>query len=121
MDRLSNSSRPNSGSFGETIAFTLSTERANINNLEEYRELLYEDTAHKVQGSAMILQLARKPVNLQVLAANDSVLSTLSRVLREDWKRSLDLATNIIYTFFCLSKYSIFHSVVLQYKVFNIT
>lgn len=47
----------------------------------------------------------------------EAVLSALSRVLREDWRRSLDLSTNIIYIFFCFSTYTNFHSVIVNYKV----
>lgn len=47
----------------------------------------------------------------------EAVLSALSRVLREDWRKSLDLSTNIIFTFFCFSTYSQFHNVITQYKV----
>jgi hypothetical protein len=47
----------------------------------------------------------------------DAVLSALSRVLREDWKKSSELSTNIVYIFFCFSTYSQFHHVILHYKV----
>ena len=47
----------------------------------------------------------------------DAVLSALSRVLREDWKKSIELSTNIVYIFFCFSTYSQFHHVILHYKV----
>jgi hypothetical protein len=47
----------------------------------------------------------------------EAVLSALSRVLREDWRKSLDLSTNIIYTFFCFSTYTHFHTVIVQYKI----
>lgn len=92
-------------------------EPANINNLEEYIELLYEDVASKVKGSSMILQLARNPDNLEELSTNERLLGALSRVLREEWKSSIDLATNIIYVFFCFSTFSQFHPVVSHYKV----
>lgn len=47
----------------------------------------------------------------------DSLLSALARVLREDWRRSIELSTNIIYIFFCFSMYSQFHNIVLEYRV----
>lgn len=47
----------------------------------------------------------------------EAVLSALSRVLREDWRKSLDLSTNIIYIFFCFSTYTRFHQVIVQYRV----
>lgn len=45
-------------------------EVANINDLDEYLELLYEDVPEKIRGSAMILQLSRNPDNLEELFQN---------------------------------------------------
>lgn len=45
-------------------------EVANINDIEEYVELLYEDIPEKVRGTALILQLARNPDNLDELHLN---------------------------------------------------
>lgn len=92
-------------------------EKVSIRNVDEYVELLYEDLADRIRGSAYILQLARNPDNLEELEKNESVLSALSRVLREDWRKSLDLSTNIIYIFFCFSTYTQFHPVIVQYKI----
>lgn len=92
-------------------------EKATIRNIDEYIELLYEDLPERIKGSAYILHLARNPDNLEELEKNEAVLSALSRVLREDWKKSLDLSTNIIYIFFCFSTYTRFHNVIVQYKI----
>ncbi|CAK1549840.1 unnamed protein product [Leptosia nina] len=88
-----------------------------LNHIDEYVELLYDDIPEKIKGSALILQLARNPENLIELARNEALLSALSRVLREEWKRSIELSTNIVYTFFCFSTYIEFHSVIIQYKI----
>lgn len=45
-------------------------ETANINDLDEYLELLYEDLEEKQRGTALILQLARNPDNLDELYQN---------------------------------------------------
>ena len=90
-------------------------EIANINNLDDYIELLYEDVPAKVRGSALILQLARNPDNLEELSQNETLLGALSRVLREEWKVSIDLCTNIIYVFFCFSTFSQFHPIIARY------
>ena len=45
-------------------------ESANLNDIEDYMEQLYEDTASKIKGSGMILQVARNPDNLTELAQN---------------------------------------------------
>uniref|UniRef100_A0A671VH40 Kinesin-associated protein 3b n=1 Tax=Sparus aurata TaxID=8175 RepID=A0A671VH40_SPAAU len=68
-------------------------------------------------GSALILQLARNPDNLEELLHNEAALGALARVLREDWKQSVELATIIIYIFFCFSSFSQFHGVVSHYKI----
>ncbi|KAL5275601.1 KIFAP3 family protein [Megaselia abdita] len=88
-----------------------------IRNIEEYVELLYEDLNEKIRGSSLILKIARNPDNLEELEKNEAALSALSRVLREDWRKSLDLSTNIIYIFFCFSTYTKFHPVIVQYKI----
>uniref|UniRef100_A0A8D0HGN9 Kinesin associated protein 3 n=1 Tax=Sphenodon punctatus TaxID=8508 RepID=A0A8D0HGN9_SPHPU len=92
-------------------------ELANINDMDEYIELLYEDIPDKVRGSALILQLARNPDNLEELLLNETALGALARVLREDWKQSVELATNIIYIFFCFSSFSQFHGLITHYKI----
>ena len=45
-------------------------ETANLNDIEDYIELLYEDIPQKVKGTALILQLARNPDNLEELTQN---------------------------------------------------
>lgn len=91
-------------------------------------ELLYEDIQEKIRGAALIFQLARNPDNLEELmqhgngdaarqrgtvavmqslsavCVSEVVLGALARVLREDWKQSVDLATTIVSVFFCFSR-----------------
>jgi len=45
------------------------------------------------------------------------VVGALARVLREDWKRSMELSTSIVYVFFCFSSFSQFHGVISHFKV----
>uniref|UniRef100_A0A672J963 Kinesin-associated protein 3b n=1 Tax=Salarias fasciatus TaxID=181472 RepID=A0A672J963_SALFA len=92
-------------------------EEASITKVDEYVELLYEGIPEKIRGSALILQLARNPDNLEDLLHNEAALGALARVLREDWKQSVELATIIIYIFFCFSSFSQFHGVVSHYKI----
>ncbi|KAF1383279.1 hypothetical protein PFLUV_G00130210 [Perca fluviatilis] len=94
-------------------------EEASITRVDEYIELLYEGIPEKIRGSALILQLARNPDNLEELLHNEAALGALARVLREDWKQSVELATIIIYIFFCFSSFAQFHGVVSHYKIEN--
>lgn len=50
-------------------------EVANINDVDDYMELLYEDVPEKVRGSALLLQLARNPDNLEELFQNGKYFS----------------------------------------------
>ncbi|XP_039632290.1 kinesin-associated protein 3-like [Polypterus senegalus] len=92
-------------------------EVATINDMDDYIDLLYEDKAEKVRGSALILQLARNPDNLEELLQNKTALGALARVLREDWQKSVELSTNIIFIFFCFSSFSQFHDLLTHYKI----
>uniref|UniRef100_A0A182SGR9 Kinesin associated protein kap n=1 Tax=Anopheles maculatus TaxID=74869 RepID=A0A182SGR9_9DIPT len=78
------------------------------------------DLIHKSQLcdiEQIIYYLKNRKVVETPVVSTEAVLSALSRVLREDWRRSLDLSTNIIYIFFCFSTYTNFHSVIVNYKI----
>ncbi|KAM4574635.1 kinesin-associated protein 3a isoform 1-T1 [Fundulus diaphanus] len=92
-------------------------EEVSMGSMEEYVELLYEDVQEKVRGAALIFHLAQNPDNLEELMQHEVALGALARVLREDWKQSVDLATTIICVFFCFSSFSQFHSLVTHFKV----
>uniref|UniRef100_A0A3P9N3R7 Kinesin-associated protein 3a n=1 Tax=Poecilia reticulata TaxID=8081 RepID=A0A3P9N3R7_POERE len=95
-------------------------EEASIGSIDEYVELLYEDIQEKIRGAALIFQLARNQDNLEdlcLLFVPEVVLGALARVLREDWKQSVDLATTIVSVFFCFSSFSQFHSLVTHFKI----
>uniref|UniRef100_A0A8C1LPS6 Kinesin-associated protein 3b n=1 Tax=Cyprinus carpio TaxID=7962 RepID=A0A8C1LPS6_CYPCA len=88
-------------------------EEANINKIDDYIELLYESILEKIRGSTPILHLAHIPDNLEELLHNEIALGALARVLREDWKHSVELATTIIY----LLLFSQFHGLITHYKI----
>lgn len=65
-------------------------EVANINDVDDYMELLYEDVPEKVRGSALLLQLARNPDNLEELFQNGKQISITVHV-------SIDVAKNLFH------------------------
>lgn len=91
--------------------------KASLLDLENYIELLYDEISDKIKGSNLILQLCKDSSNLDELTKNESLLSVLSRVLREDWKKNLDLSINLVNIFQIFSEYTIFHHIVLQQKI----
>jgi hypothetical protein len=75
-----------------------------LESLDSYLEMLYEESLDdKIKGTLLILQLARNSSNLEALVQHDNVFSVLTRVLKDDGQKSLDLSLNIIYVFFCFS------------------
>eukprot|EP00276_Gloeochaete_wittrockiana_P011053 CAMPEP_0184665670 /NCGR_PEP_ID=MMETSP0308-20130426/58158_1 /TAXON_ID=38269 /ORGANISM="Gloeochaete witrockiana, Strain SAG 46.84" /LENGTH=798 /DNA_ID=CAMNT_0027109807 /DNA_START=91 /DNA_END=2487 /DNA_ORIENTATION=+ len=96
------------------------TEQASIADLDDYIENLYDDMEKKVKGTSMILQLARSAANLEHLIQNDVLLGALSRTLREDGKRSMELVINIVTVFHIFSTFSQFHPLIMQYQIGDI-
>ncbi|XP_047192659.1 kinesin-associated protein 3-like isoform X1 [Scophthalmus maximus] len=103
--------------FAPYAGVELGDEEANINSIDEYVELLYEDVQEKIRGATLLFRLARNPDNLEELIQNETALGALARVLREDWKRSVDLAMTIIHVFFCFSSFSLFRDLVTHFKI----
>eukprot|EP01116_Phalansterium_solitarium_P019209 TRINITY_DN52_c3_g1_i1.p1 TRINITY_DN52_c3_g1~~TRINITY_DN52_c3_g1_i1.p1 ORF type:complete len:706 (+),score=285.03 TRINITY_DN52_c3_g1_i1:230-2347(+) len=91
---------------------------ASMKKMEEYIELLYEDeSAVKLKATKAILTLARKQDNLEDLLQDEQLFGVLSRMLRDEALKDLDLATDIVYIFFCFSNFSAFHTFLAQNRV----
>ncbi|KAK3239306.1 Adenylyl-sulfate kinase (APS kinase) [Cymbomonas tetramitiformis] len=92
-----------------------------IEDLDDYLEKLYEEVDEKVTAAHMISQLARRTENLEVLLMSENLLSALARVLREDGRKSIDLAINLVSVFFSFSHFSQFHQVILEHQIGDMT
>lgn len=92
-------------------------EPAYMEELSTYTEMLYEDLAARLKGTAAVLTLAKSPGNLEQLIQDEPLLAALSRLLREEGRNSMDLVTNVVEIFFCFSNYSAFHSFLSQNSV----
>ncbi len=87
-----------------------------------------------MDGTTSVLELARNATNLQELMENgifeykyshynyvaETLIGALARVLKEDSKKSYELATNIVHIFYCFSIYTQFQSMISHFKVSNI-
>lgn len=60
-------------------------EKASIRKIDEYVDLLYEDLPERIRGSALILQLARHPDNLEELQKNGAQFFTWATVVLIDY------------------------------------
>ncbi|UJR36175.1 hypothetical protein I4U23_028909 [Adineta vaga] len=110
--------KPISDELEQPSIDTQTNEIASLNDIEDYAEMLYEEkVSDKIKGSALILQLARNPDNLSEIIQKESVLNVLTRVYKEEWDQSIELATNIVYIFFCFSSFTDFHALVSQHRI----
>ncbi|TPX57785.1 hypothetical protein PhCBS80983_g03597 [Powellomyces hirtus] len=92
-------------------------EAPSIANIESYIEGLYEEIPDKIKSTRNVMELAREPGNLDALVGNEALISALSRVLREDNRKSTPLNTNIITIFFCFSQFPQYQEVITAHKV----
>lgn len=80
---------------------------ADLNELDDYLEMLYQVSGKsdkekeqglrlQERGTAMILKLCRNVMNLEQLIQNSTVMGALTRVLQEEFKKSVELTFNIL-------------------------
>eukprot|EP00003_Mantamonas_plastica_P006796 TRINITY_DN1560_c0_g1_i1.p1 TRINITY_DN1560_c0_g1~~TRINITY_DN1560_c0_g1_i1.p1 ORF type:complete len:731 (+),score=286.23 TRINITY_DN1560_c0_g1_i1:26-2218(+) len=98
-------------------ASMLSKEKPSIHKLDVYMEMLYEDVEKKIVGAYLISQLAQVHENLETLIGDEPLLGALSRTLREDGQRSIELVMHIVNIFFIFSNYSQFHAYISNHRV----
>ncbi|KAI2808701.1 Kinesin-associated protein 3, partial [Blomia tropicalis] len=88
-----------------------------LGQLDYYIELLYDELEDKIKGAFAIFKLVSDPENIKSLSMNDTLLCALSRVLREDGKKSLELSIYISCIFSHFAQYADFHFAISNYKV----
>ncbi|KAI8586335.1 kinesin-associated protein-domain-containing protein [Geranomyces variabilis] len=116
-DQKREEERGGGGPGGGTSDLAKQQEAPSIANIESYIEGLYEEIPDKIKSTRNVLELARDPANLDALVGNDALMSALSRVLREDNRKSTPLNTNIITIFYCFSQFAQYQDVITAHKV----
>ena len=96
-------------------------EATRVDDLEGYLEQLYEDMPQKERGTYHISRLAAQPETLPLLLEHETLLGALSRVLREEGRKSVTLTFNILYTFFSISHFSEFHQLIIRHQIGDMT
>ena len=79
-------------------------ERANVSELDDYAVMLYEDVPEKIRATGLILQVAFSPDNLEGIVQNEAMIGALSRELREEGMKNMELGSNIVHIYFFLSR-----------------
>ncbi|POM70749.1 Kinesin-associated protein [Phytophthora palmivora] len=95
---------------------------AKADELDIYMEKLYDDDVEsKLDGAKMILQLAEFAGNIEALVQNESLMSLLSRVLNDDYKKNYDFSLTMMRIFWCFSNFLQLHSILGNYRIGAIT
>mmetsp|Transcript_8240 Transcript_8240/g.10140 ORF Transcript_8240/g.10140 Transcript_8240/m.10140 type:complete len:894 (+) Transcript_8240:260-2941(+) len=93
-----------------------------MDNIEEYLEMLYASPSEKINGTKRVLALCRQSVsNLETLVRNHTLMSALSRTLRDDSKDSTALCLALLKIFLALSHFGELHEILSAYKVGSLT
>ncbi|EFO97552.1 CRE-KAP-1 protein [Caenorhabditis remanei] len=89
-----------------------------LEKVDEYIECFYGETsAEKNKGALALHELSKNPQNLTPLVNNETLMMALARVFREDWKKHFEVGTNIMNLFVNMSKFSMFHGILLHHKI----
>ena len=67
---------------------------AQLSRLDDYVERMYDGTEAATAATALVLELARVPEQLEALIENETLVGLLVRLLREEGRKSQDLALN---------------------------
>ena len=82
----------------------------NIDEIEKYVDLLYEQPEDKVKGARFLLYLIQNPKNMYIIGEEqEKLLDVISRTLHDEHKKILELSIYLIYFFYAFSQYQIFH------------
>ena len=88
-----------------------------INEIEKYVDYLYEKPEEKIKGARFLLYLVQSPENISIICEeHEKLLDVISRTLRDEHKKILELSIYLIYFFmlFLNIKYFILFCFIVQ-------
>mmetsp|Transcript_73740 Transcript_73740/g.213606 ORF Transcript_73740/g.213606 Transcript_73740/m.213606 type:complete len:836 (-) Transcript_73740:169-2676(-) len=95
---------------------------ATADSIDDYTEALYEDDMEaKATGAEKLLRLSCEADLLVEISKHSTLLGVLSRELRENAKRSHQLAVAITGIFLCLAHFSQFHASLTRHQCGEVT
>ncbi len=74
--------------------------RVNIDDLDEYIQMFYEeDIQEKLKAAQSVLYLCLSNENMEIMLEHETLLGTVSRTLRDDYKKSIELTLYLLNIF----------------------
>jgi len=94
--------------------------RVNIDLLDDYIQLFYEEQVEqKIRGAQSILYLCLDNKNMEIILSHETLLGTVSRTLRDDYKKSMELTLYLLNIFQAYSNFSDFHEFLITVSIFQ--
>jgi hypothetical protein len=96
--------------------------KASYEQFDKYVDLLYEgdesNSKEQVRGARSLLYLLADPNNIYHIALEKSdQLETISRTMKDEHKKKMELLIHLIAFFYTYSHYEEFHSMISQLKI----
>lgn len=92
--------------------------QGSIEEVDTYIEMLYsENMDQKLKGCVHILYLCFSSINMEEMVEHESCLPAVSRILRDEYKKSLDLSLYLLNVFYAYSHFTDFHQLLVQNQV----
>jgi hypothetical protein len=90
--------------------------------LDTYIESFYEDQVErKVEGAMSLLYLCFSNENMEYMLEHETLFGTISRTLRDDYKKSLELTLYLLNIFQAYSNFTQFHEFLLTVSHHELT
>lgn len=89
--------------------------RISIEQVDTYLEKFYEEQIEKkVEGAMSLLFLCFSNENMEYMLEHETLMGTVSRTLRDEFKKSLELTLYLLNIFQAYSNFTQFHEFLVQ-------
>ena len=89
---------------------TVDFNQVRIEYLDSYLEMFYDENVDvKTQGAMSLLYLCFSHENMEYMLDHETLFGTVSRTLRDDYKKSIDLTLYLLNIFQAYSNFTQFH------------
>jgi vacuolar-type H+-ATPase subunit D/Vma8 len=96
--------------------------KVHIEDLDEYIQLFYEeDVVQKTRGAQSILYLCLSNENMEIMLEHETLFGTVSRTLRDDYKKSIELTLYLLNIFQAYSNFTQFHEDLITNQIGDTT
>ena len=93
-----------------TKQVTVDFNQVRIEYLDSYLEMFYDESVDvKTQGAMSLLYLCFSHENMEYMLDHETLFGTVSRTLRDDFKKSIDLTLYLLNIFQAYSNFTQFH------------